>query len=179
MRVALLAVFVMVANVSVALDLEEAALAILTGKPLGPDNCFVDSNGDGVRDGTTAGISMDAVRAITNRADVIAAAQAKEQAPQDVTIGKAKLRTYADGSVELVSGLIIIPGTTNGAYEVWVDSDTGLVLSVLDHASPRKTQVQKDADKAKKRQQIAAVKAATTDKDKLAALLVLLGLANP
>jgi hypothetical protein len=132
-----------------------------------------------MRDGTTAGISMAAVRAITNRSDVVAMVATVNAAPQDVTVGKAKLRTYADGSVELVSGPIILPGSTNGAYEVWVDSETGLVLSVLDHASPRKTQAEKDADKAKKRQQIAAVKAATTDKDKLAALLVLLGLANP
>jgi hypothetical protein len=73
-------------------------------------------------------------------------------------------------------GPLIIPGETNGAFEVWVDSETGLVLSVLDHASPKKTKAEKDAAKKAKQDQIKAVKAATNDRDRLAALLLLLGL---
>jgi hypothetical protein len=106
-----------------------------------------------------------------------AAAEAAEAiAPRDVALGKAVLRTRADGSVELLSGPLIVPGTTNGAYEVWVDAETGLVLTVLDHASPRKSKAEKDAAKADKKAKIAAVKAAQTDKAKLDALLDLLGL---
>ena len=105
------------------------------------------------------------------------AAQAAEAiAPRDVELGKATLRTYPDGSVELLSGPLILPGTTTGAYEVWVDSSTGLVLTTLDHASPRKSKSEKDAAKAEKRAKVAAVKAANSDKAKLDALLDLLGL---
>jgi len=106
-----------------------------------------------------------------------AAAEATEAiAPRDVELGKATLRTYPDGSVELLSGPLILPGTSNGAFEVWVDSETGLVLAALDHASPRKSKAEKDAAKAEKRAKIAAVKAAKNDAQKLAALLDLLGL---
>jgi hypothetical protein len=110
------------------------------------------------------------------QADAAAAAEAEALAPRDVELGKATLRTYPDGSVELLSGPLILPGTTNGAYEVWIDADTGLVLTVLDHASPRKSKAEKDAAKADKKAKIAAVKAAQTDKAKLVALLDLLGL---
>jgi hypothetical protein len=106
--------------------------------------------------------------------DVERAAEALE--PRDVQLGKATLRTHPDGSVELLSGPLILPGTATGAYEVWVDGDTGLVLTTLDHASPRKSKAEKDAAKAAKLAKVAAVKAASSDKDKLAALLDLLGL---
>jgi hypothetical protein len=106
-----------------------------------------------------------------------AAAEAAEAiAPRDVQLGKATLRTYPDGSLELVSGPLVLPGTESGAFELWVDSDTGLVLTALDHASPRKTNAEKDAAKADKKAKIAAVKAASTDKQKLEALLDLFNL---
>ena len=101
---------------------------------------------------------------------------AEALAPQDVELGKATLRTYPDGSVELLSGPLILPGTSTGAYEVWVDSTTGLVLTTLDHASPRKSKAEKDAATAAKAAKIAAVKAAESDKAKLDALIDLLGL---
>jgi hypothetical protein len=81
-----LAVFV-IANVAWCADLELAALEILSAEPVGIDNCFIDNNGDGVRDGTTAGISMAEVHAITNRADVLALAaqlDADAQRPPEV-----------------------------------------------------------------------------------------------
>ena len=110
-------------------------------------------------------------------AEAQAAAEAAEAiAPRDVALGKATLRTYPDGSVELLSGPLILPGTTNGAYEVWVDAETGLVLTTLDHASPRKSKADKDAAKAARKAKIAAVKAAKNDAQKLDALLDLLGL---
>jgi hypothetical protein len=113
----------------------------------------------------------------TQRQAESAAAQAAEAlASRDVELGKATLRTYPDGSVELLSGPLILPGTATGAYEVWVDSSTGLVLTTLDHASPRKSKAKKDAAKAEKTAKIAAVKAASGDKAKLDALLDLLGL---
>jgi hypothetical protein len=105
-----------------------------------------------------------------------AEAAADALAPRDVQIGKATLRTYPDGSVELLSGPLILPGTASGAYELWVDSATGLVLTTLDHASPRKSKAEKDAAKAAKTAKVAAVKAAGNDKAKLDALLDLLGL---
>jgi hypothetical protein len=110
------------------------------------------------------------------QAEAAAAAAAEALAPRDVELGKATLRTYPDGSVELLSGPLILPGTATGAYEVWVDSTTGLVLTTLDHASPRKSKAEKDAAKAEKRSKVAAVKAAGSDKAKLDALLDLLGL---
>lgn len=110
-------------------------------------------------------------------AAVQAAAEAAEAiAPRDVQLGKSNLRTYPDGSVELLSGPLIVPGTESGAFEIWVDSDTGLVLTTLDHASPRKTKAEKDAAKAATKAKIQSVKTATTDKDKLAALLDLFNL---
>ena len=103
-------------------------------------------------------------------------AAAEALAPRDVDLGKATLRTHPDGSVEFLSGPLILPGTSTGAYEVWVDSTTGLVLTTLDHASPRKSKAEKDAAKAEKLAKVAAVKAAGSDKAKLDALLDLLGL---
>jgi hypothetical protein len=121
--------------------------------------------------------AADAAQAASNAAAQTASNAAAEAiAPRDVQLGKAMLRTYPGGAVELLSGPLILTGTTNGAYEVWVDSDTGLVFADLDHASPRKTKAEKDAQKAARKAKIAAVKAATNDKDKLAALLVLMGL---
>ncbi len=110
------------------------------------------------------------------QAEEAAAEAAEALAPRDVELGKATLRTYPDGSVELLSGPLILPGTATGAYEVWVDSTTGLVLTTLDHASPRKSKAEKGAAKAAKTAKIAAVKAAGSDKAKLDALLDLLGL---
>jgi hypothetical protein len=110
------------------------------------------------------------------QAEAAAAAAAEALASRDVELGKATLRTYPDGSVELLSGPLILPGTATGAYEVWVDSGTGLVLTTLDHASPRKSKSEKDAAKAEKVAKVAAVKAANSDKAKLDALLDLLGL---
>ena len=99
--------------------------------------------------------------------------------PQDVALGKAVLRTHADGSVELISGPLVIGGTTNGAYELWVDSDTGLVLSTLDHASPRKSKAEKDADKKAKKDKLAAIKAEPNTNKKLEMLLEVLNLKTP
>jgi hypothetical protein len=110
------------------------------------------------------------------QAEAAAAEAAEALASRDVELGKATLRTYPDGSVELLSGPLILPGTATGAYEVWVDSTTGLVLTTLDHASPRKSKAEKDAAKAEKVAKIAAVKEAGSDKAKLDALLDLLGL---
>jgi len=121
--------------------------------------------------------AADAAQAASNAAAQAASNAAAEAiAPRDVLLGKAMLRTYPDGAVELLSGPLILPGTTNGAYEVWVDAATGLVFADLDHASPRKSKAEKDAQKTARKAKIAAVKAATNDKDKLAALLVLMGL---
>jgi hypothetical protein len=75
-----LASLLLIATHCCAYDRENAALQILTGQPVGSKNCFIDNNGDGVRDGTTAGISMAAIRAITNRADVVALCQQKDAA---------------------------------------------------------------------------------------------------
>ena len=103
-------------------------------------------------------------------------ARQTNRAPMDVSVGFGMIRTYADGSIEMASGPIIVPGTTNGAYEIWVDSETGLVLTTLDHASPRKSKAEKDAAKSAKLAKVAAVKAAQSDKEKLDALYDLLGL---
>jgi hypothetical protein len=111
-------------------------------------------------------------QAAIRQADEDAAAAA----PADIQLGKATLRTHADGSVELLSGPLVLPGTSNGAYEIFVDSETGLVLSTLDHASPRKSKAEKDAAKAERKAKIALVKAAKNDSKKLDALLDLLGL---
>lgn len=109
--------------------------------------------------------------------DAIARRQEMMRQPtQDVTIGKAVVRTYADGGIEVLSGPLILPGTTNGAFEVLVISDGGVVLGILDHASPRKTKAEKDAAKAAKLQTVKAIKAATTDKEKFDLLLALFGL---
>jgi hypothetical protein len=114
--------------------------------------------------------------AAARRAEDEAERAAEALEPRDVELGKAILRTYPDGSVELLSGPLILPGTSTGAYEVWVDSGTGLVLTTLDHASPRKSKAEKHAAKAAKVAKVAAVKAANSDKAKLDALLDLLGL---
>jgi hypothetical protein len=108
----------------------------------------------------------------------IAASNAAVEAllPQDVTLGKATLRTYPDGSVELVSGPLLIAGTTNGVYEITIDPTTGLVFGELDHASPRKSKAEREAAKADRRARIQAARAATTDKQKIAAIYDLLGL---
>jgi hypothetical protein len=68
-------------------------------------------------------------------------------------------------------GPLIVPGEASGAFEIWVDTETGIVLSV-----PKGTKAQKDAAKKVKQDQIKAVKAAKNDADKLAALLLLLGM---
>lgn len=113
-------------------------------------------------------------------AAIVAAREAKvaadAAAPADIQLGKATLRTHADGSVEILSGTLILPGTSNGAYEIFVDSETGLVLTTLDHAGPRKSREEKDAAKAERKAKIALVKAAKNDSKKLDALLDLLGL---
>jgi hypothetical protein len=118
--------------------------------------------------------TIDQLRALQAQADAKAAEV--EAQPVDVQIGKTVLRTWPDGAVELVSGPLIVPGTTNGAYEVWVDSQTGMLFADLDHASPRRTKAEKDAAKEARKAKIAAVKAAGTDKAKLDALLNLFGL---
>ena len=59
--------------------MEDAALEILTGRPTGPDNCFIDGNGDGIRDGVYgSGFTIQDVNAITNRADVLALVAAQD-----------------------------------------------------------------------------------------------------
>jgi hypothetical protein len=110
-------------------------------------------------------------------AEAVAASNAAAVAlePEVVRIGKADVVTYADGSVE-IAGAWLVRGLSNGVFEVWVDADTGMVFADLDHASPRKSKVEKDAAKAAKRAKIAAVKTAKTDGAKLAALLDLWGL---
>jgi len=114
-------------------------LEVLSGKPLGPENCWIDHNGDGQRDATTSGYTMEQVRAITNRADVLALYAAKVDAAktQDVPLGKATLRTYEDGSIEINRPIIML-SSTNGtpAYGLIVTTDGDLV-TYLDHASPR------------------------------------------
>ena len=154
----------------VTLDLRQEPQWMFTDVCDGKGYCLTDWRVAGVPRPT-----LDQLRALQPQADAKAAQVAAE--PQDVTVGKVRLRTHADGAVELIDGPLILPGSASGAYEVWVDAETGLVLSVLDHASPRKSKAEKDAAKQAKRDQIKAVKAAQTDKDKLAALLKLLGLA--
>jgi len=89
-----------------AADYEAAALQILSGKPIGPGNCFVDNNGDGVRDGTTGGVSLEDVRAITNRADVVALV-AKPA-------GQLALEKRLTNNVQIVFG--VLPPYTPGQY---------------------------------------------------------------
>jgi hypothetical protein len=138
---------------------------------------WTDNGTDLIESVTETWTDEDLAAQETQRQAEAAAAQAAEAlAPRDVELGKATLRTYPDGSVELLSGPLILPGTATGAYEVWVDSTTGLVLTTLDHASPRKSKSEKDAAKAEKLAKVAAVKAANSDKAKLDALLDLLGL---
>jgi hypothetical protein len=76
----ILVTLLLIATSCYAYDRESAALQILSGKPVGSENCFTDTNGDGVRDGTTAGIDMAAIWAITNRADVVALCQQMDAA---------------------------------------------------------------------------------------------------
>jgi hypothetical protein len=102
-----------------------------------------------------------------------------------VRLDKTYLRSNDDGSLELMSGPFIIQGTsmiitnstTNVVFskgqELWVDNDTGLVLSTLDHASPKKTKAEKDSAKKIQYDKIKAFKNATTDKQKLDALVEL------
>ena len=99
------------------------------------------------------------------------------RAAQPVTqsVGQATVKTYADGTMEIV-GALLIPGASNRVYEVTIDGDTGLMFGELDHASPRKSKAEKDAAKAARKAKIAAVKKATSRNEKVDALLDLLGL---
>jgi hypothetical protein len=105
-----------------AADLECAALEILTGQPLSPDNCFFDDNGDGIRDGTTAGITMDSIRAITNRADVLELATAQENASlAPVEIDRIAFDTGWTQKI-LADGTEILYRHRNSPYNPSVDS---------------------------------------------------------
>ena len=71
-------------------------------------------------------------------ADAVARRQAYARQPtQEVTVGQARLVTYADGAIE-VTRPIIMAASTNGApsYGLIVTPDGDLV-TYLDHASPR------------------------------------------
>jgi hypothetical protein len=94
-------------------DLEVAALQILAGVPAGRRNCFIDSNGDGVRDGTSAGFTLDQIRAITNRADVLAlAAQMDGEArqPTDFPFGIA---VPDIAKTNVMAGVVVIDGVVD------------------------------------------------------------------
>ena len=149
----------------------------------GVDPASVTATCDGARIIEINGSRGYAEQAMALPQAAVDAAQAAldSEAPQtqDIQLGKAVLRTYADGTVELISGPLVIVGTTNGAYELWVDSETGIVLSTLDHASPRKSKAEKDADKKAKKDKLAAIKAEPNINRKLEMLLEVLNLKTP
>lgn len=107
---------------------------------------------------------------------------------QMIRLYKSYLRSSADGSLELTSGPMILRGTsfvvTNGTtnvvfekgQEIMVDNETGLVIGILDHASPKKTKTEKDKSKKTFYDKVKAAKAASTDKQKLEALYDLFNL---
>jgi hypothetical protein len=84
-------------------------------------------------------LNGDRYKADTGRSEfVLSEVLAWEAAqPQDVTVGKVRLRTHADGSIEITRP-IIMAASTNGtpAYGLVVTVDGDLV-TYLDHASPR------------------------------------------
>lgn len=103
-------------------DLEVIALRVLS-----PSALFV-GGGDGQRVGTTdSAVSMEDVRAITNRADVLAAyaaALAAETAPEAHPRG-------------IETPVVVIQSVTNGWGIGLAASDDGDLLTYIDHQSPR------------------------------------------
>lgn len=82
MRTYTVMVMVMVAAttlVTASANLEQAALELLTGQPIGPRNCFA-ANIDGELTVVGSNFTMSDIQAITNRADVLALAAAQDAA---------------------------------------------------------------------------------------------------
>ena len=134
----LLAAFV-AATVSAA-DLETIALRTLSDDSLA---LFI-ANDEGERVSTTVGISIAAVRAITNRADVLALA--------------AEMDAAAVAPQEFANG-IAVPAETNGWFYSIVPADDGTLVPVLYRQSP----VDWAAYEARKAAKLDAVKTNAVD----------------
>ena len=133
----MLPVLLLLATHCYAYDRESAALQILTGKPVGPENCFVDTNGDGVRDGTTAGISMAAIRAITNRADVVALCQQNDAATAAAEALRLQTPITFDQSIQFLGAAgPAMRGTDGHWYQPVPDPEAGDWLAIPRTGSP-------------------------------------------
>ena len=100
-------VFLVISSACHAGDLQLAALEILAGQPTGPDLCFVDNNSDGVRDGVHgSSVTLTEVNAITNRADVIAAAAAHDAPAIALAAEVASLESDLTNAVNVAFGVM-------------------------------------------------------------------------
>jgi hypothetical protein len=139
-------VFVMCAICAVSSDLERTALEVLSGKLYGPHNAFVDSNGDGVIDGTTAGYPLAQIRAITNRMDVLA--KAADAAALAAIAESNRLATPIKYD-QPIQARIEIPAAPDHYYRLSVDQEAGEVVPV-EIESDRLTEAQWAATNAVK-----------------------------
>ena len=113
---------------ALAQDLEAIALEILTGRTLSASNCFMDGNGDGIRDGVKgSNFSIEYVRAITNRADVLALAAELDAAATAPRIEPNGIETP----------VVVIQSATNEWGIGVVADDDGNLATYIDHQSPR------------------------------------------
>jgi hypothetical protein len=88
MKIIFTAFCLLVATYATSQDLESCALEVLSGAAISETNCFVDVNGDGVRDGTTAGFTMAQIYAVTNTA--FAAREQSRQAAKPLALKKVE-----------------------------------------------------------------------------------------